>query len=363
MLLTFKYRIKDATAGKRLNRHAIACNQVWNYCCQIQREAKARWKAGRVGRWPSAFDLIKLCTGSASDLGLHSDTVQTICRQFAVSRDQHRRCPRFRASFGSKRALGWIPFVKRAVQIDGSRVTYLKHPFHFWKSRDIGGEIRAGAFVQDARGRWYVTFQCEVADDLPTGNGSIGIDLGLKSLATCSDGEKIPALRHYRQYEAILAVQQRAGNKRRAKAIHARIANARRHHLHEQSTRLVRENAMIVVGNVKPAKFAKTRMAKSVLDASWTSFRHMLRYKASRHGAVFIETDERWTSQTCSCCGSIPRSSPKGMGAIGVRRWECSDCGADHDRDVNAAQNILRVGLERQPPVVEIPGSSGRGRR
>jgi transposase len=355
MIITFKYRVKDATAGKHLNRHARACNQVWNYCCQIQREAQSRWKAGGKGRWPSAFDLIKLCTGSAKELGLHSDTVQTICRQFATSRDANRGQLRFRASFGPKRALGWVPFINRAVQIEDSRVTYLKRPFHFWKSRDIGGDIRAGAFVQDARGRWHVTFQCEVADDLPTGNGSVGIDLGLKTLATCNDGVKIPALRHYRQYEAALAVQQRAGNKRRVQAIHAKIAQARRHHLHEQSTKLVRANALIVVGNVKPTPLAKTRMAKSILDAGWTSFRHMLRYKASRHGAVFIKTDERWTSQTCSCCGSIPASSPKGMGALGVRHWECSDCGADHDRDVNAAQNILRVGLERQPLAVEIP--------
>lgn len=356
MMLTFKYRVKDATAGKHLNRHAWAVNQVWNFCVATQREAERRWKAGGKGRWPSAFDLIKLTTGVAAELGLHSDTVSAVCRQFAVSRDAHRRCPRFRASGGAKRSLGFVPFINRAIKVDGAAVTYLKRKFHFWKSRELGGEIRAGSFVQDARGRWYVTFQCDVEVLRPAGNGTVGIDLGLKDLATCSNGERVPALRHYRQYEAALAVAQRAGNKRRVKAIHAKIANARRHHLHEQTTRLARENALIVVGNVNASKLAKTRMAKSVLDAGWTMFRSQLRYKASRHGARFIEADERWTSQTCSCCGAIPASSPKGMGALGIRRWECSDCGADHDRDVNAAQNILRVGLERQPLVVEIPG-------
>lgn len=354
MLLTFKYRIKDATVGKHLNRHAWACNQVWNYCCQIQREAEGRWKAGSVSRWPSAFELIRLCTGSGAELGLHSDTVQTICRQFAVSRDAKRRCPRFRASGGAKRALGWVPFIPRAVQVDGARITYLKRPFHFWKSRELGGEIRAGSFTQDARGRWYVAFQCEVEGALPTGTGSVGIDLGLKTLATCSNGDTIHALQHYRQYEAALAVAQRAGNKQRGKAIHAKIVNARRHHLHEQSARLARENALIVVGNVSASKLAKTRMAKSILDASWTTLRTQLRYKASRHGARYVEADERWSSQVCSCCGSIPASSPKGMGALGIRHWACSDCGETHDRDVNAARNILRVGLERQPLVGEI---------
>lgn len=174
MMLTFKYRVKDATVGKHLNRHAWACNQVWNFCVATQREAQRRWEAGLKVRWPSAFDLVKLCTGSGSDLGLHSDTVQTICRQFAASRDLHKRCPRFRASGGPKRALGWVPFIPRAVKIDGAHVVYLKRKFHFWKSREIDGTFKAGSFVQDARGRWYVCFQCEVAEDRPTGNGEIG---------------------------------------------------------------------------------------------------------------------------------------------------------------------------------------------
>jgi len=357
-ILTFKYRVKDATTGKHLARHAVACNQVWNFCAATQREAQRRYSAGLSVRWLSAFDLIKLCTGSAADLGLHSDTVQVICRQFAHSRDQHKRCPRFRASFGPKRSLGWVPFVPRAVRVDDTHLTYLKRKFRFWKSRDIPIDgFKSGNFTQDARGRWYVAFQCEVADDLPIAKGAIGIDLGLKTLATCSDGVTVPALRHYRKYEAALTVQQRAGNKRRIRAIHARIANARRHQLHVVSTKLARENALIVVGNISAAKLARTKMAKSVLDAGWSMLRNQLRYKASRHGAVYVEADERWTSQTCSCCGVIPSSSPKGMGALGIRRWECSDCGASHDRDVNAAINILRVGLKRQAPAGGILAS------
>ena len=357
MMLTFKYRVKDATVRKHLNRHAWATNQVWNYCCQIQREAEHRWKAGRVAKWPSAFDLIKLCTGVAKDIGLHSDTVSAVCRQFAVSRDAKKGHLRFRASGGTKRALGWIPFIPRAVQIAGARVTYLKRAFHFWKSRDLGGAVKAGCFTQDARGRWYVAFQCDVEGDLLTGNGAIGIDLGLKTFATCSDTAKIPALQHYRQYEARLAVAQRANNKARVKAIHAKIANARRHHLHEQSTKIARENELIVVGNVNAAQLAKTRMAKSVLDASWTTFRSQLAYKARRHNARYIEADERWTTQACSCCRSLTSSAkPKGIGGLGIRHWTCSDCGASHDRDVNAARNILRVGRERSPPAAEILG-------
>lgn len=351
-MLTFKFRVKSG--DRPLNRSAIACNQVWNFCVATQRECERRRKGGIHCRWPSAFDLIKLATGSAADLGLHSDTVQTICRQFAKSRDQFRRCPRFRASFGAKRALGWLPFISRAVGINGDTVVYLKQRYRFWKSREIEGKFKAGAFVQDARGRWYVTFQCEVEDNLTTGNGKVGIDLGLKELAVTSDGDGVPALRHYRKYEVVLAIAQRAKSKRRVKAIHAKIANARRHLLHEQSSRIVRDNQLIAVGNVSSSKLAKTRMAKSVLDAGWSSFRHMLRYKSARRQAVYVDVDERWSSQVCSACGSMPPSRPRGIADLGIRKWDCSDCGASHNRDINAARNILATALEHQRRVGEI---------
>ena len=356
-MVTFKYRVKSG-AG-RLGNLAIACNQVWNFCVATQREAERRRKGGLNCRWPTAYQLMKLVSGSTTLLGLHSDTVQNVCRQFARSRDQHGKCPRFRASFGSKRALGWIPFIPRAVSISDDTATYLKLRYRFWKSRDVQGDYKAGEFVQDARGRWYVAFRSEVDDDLATGNGSVGIDLGLKELATTSEGDAIPALQHYRQYEQQLATAQRAGNKKRVRAIHAKIANARRHHLHEQSTRIARENQLIAVGNVSASKLAKTRMAKSVLDAGWASFRHMLRYKSARRQAVYVDVDERWSSQVCSTCGTMPASRPRGIADLGIREWECSDCGTLHNRDVNAARNILATALEYQRRVGETAALRG----
>jgi transposase len=353
VILSYKYRIKDATTGKHLARHSRACNFVWNFCATTQREAERRRKGGLNVRWPSAYDLINLCAGSSVLLGLHSDTIAATCRQFVTSRDARKRCPRFRVSLGPKRSLGWLPFVPRAVKTDGPQVTYLKRKFWFWGSRDIPLDgFKSGCFAQDARGRWYAVFQCEVAENLPAGTGEIGIDLGLKTLATCSDGTSIPALRHYRKYQSALAIQQRAGNKRRVRAIHAKIANARKHQLHEATTRIVRENALIVVGNVNAAQLAKTRMAKSVLDAGWSMFRNQLRYKtARRHGARYDEANERGTTVTCSSCGA--RSGPKGIAGLRIRSWQCS-CGAVHDRDQNAALNILSFGLERQAPAEEI---------
>ena len=332
-------------------------NQVWNYCCEIQRLAESRYKAGLRSRWPTAFDLIKLCIGVTKEIDIHSDTVGAICRQFTECRDKAGRCPRFRASYGTKRALGWVPFANRAIKVSGAQVVYRERSVAFWKTRELEGDLKTGAFVQDARGRWYVIFYCKVPCNKVRGSGHIGIDLGLKNLATCSDGTAIPALRHYRRYEAALAKASRVNNKPRVRAIHAKIANARRHHLHEWSSKIARENELIVVGNVSSSRLAKTRLAKSVSDAGWYMLRHMLRYKASRHGAVYIEADERLTSQLCSDCGAV--GGPKGIAQLGIRHWVCSACGTHHDRDVNAARNILNAGAECRPLVEGIGRAKG----
>ncbi len=340
MMLTFRYRVKDATAGKYLARMAVAVNQVWNYCGGIQNDSR---RLNR--RWPSGFDLINLTNGASKELGLHSDTVQAVCKQFAISRDKAKRRPRWRVSFGKKRSLGWVPFqCARPVKVNGDTITFLGHKYRLWLSRPIPEDIRSGSFSQDTDGRWYINLVCAVPDDLPAGTGEVGIDLGLKDLMALSTGEKVGNPRHVRKAAAKLARAQRAGRKRLARKIHRKVAAQRRHFLHETSTRLVRENALIVVGDVNSAALARTRMAKSVLDAGWSAFRSMLRYKtAMRHGASFVETSERYSTQTCSCCGSRA-GSPRGPKGLRVRQWSCEGCGVLHDRDTNAAINILLSG-------------------
>jgi transposase len=181
-----------------------------------------------------------------------------------------------------------------------------------------------------------------VDNDRQTGSGQVGIDLGLKSLATVSDGVVIENPRHLRNLSGKLAKAQRAGRKAIARKIHRKIAAKRRHFLHEVSAKIARENALICVGNVNSASLIRTRMAKSILDAGWSVLRSQLRYKAIRHGALFVDTDERWSTQTCSDCGRI--GGPKGLKGLRVRQWECEGCGASHDRDMNAARNILASG-------------------
>ncbi|MGB6487592.1 MAG: transposase [Steroidobacteraceae bacterium] len=340
MVLTYRYKIKDATTGRHLKRQARAVNQVWNYCGEIHHAARRHNK-----RWPSGFDLINLTSGSSKLLGLHSDTVQAVCKQFALSRDTCGKRPRWRG----RKALGWIPFqAPRAIRMQGDTAIFLGRRYGLWLSRPIEGKILCGGFAEDARGRWYLNLQLEVPQDREHGSGEAGIDLGLKSLVTLSTGEKIGAPRIYRQYERALAIAQRAGRKPRVRAIHAKIANCRRHFLHELSTRLVRESRRICVGNVNSSGLARTSLAKSVLDAGWSQLRSQLLYKATRHGAEYIEVDERFSTQVCSACTA--RSGPQGREGLVVRDWICSGCGARHDRDINSAINLLvsgrNVGLQ-----------------
>ena len=333
---------------------ARAVNLVWNYCGDVQNQSR-RWSR----RWPTGFDLCKLAAGASREgLPVGSDVFQAVCKEFAKSRDKANRRPRWRKSVGSKRSLGWVPFMaaSRSIRINGDTVTFQKRNYRLWLHRPIGENILCGSFSEDARGRWYLNLQCEITETQACGSGAVGVDLGLKTLATLSTGETIANPRHFAAYEKRLAAAQRVGRKARVKAIHAKIKNARRHWHHVVSVQLARRYETIVVGNVNSSGLAKTRMAKSVLDAGWSQLRGFLAYKAIRHRGCYIEVSERFSTQTCFACHT--REGPKGLEGLGVRSWTCS-CGVVHDRDVNAALNILASGQSVAPQLTGIPSTQG----
>jgi putative transposase len=375
MILTYKYRLKGKRAARQLRRRAWAANQVWNYCAQTQRKIWRAWKDGLSPKWPSHYDLARATTGTSKDLGIHAQSIQSVCEQFTKSRDQHKTCPRFRRSGGSKRSLGWVPFQPQSRKITSGSVTYLGNTYRFFgaKRRPLPETAGGGAFVEDARGRWWVCFHVDVADLPKAPDVAVGIDLGLKALATLSTGKKIEAPRAYRKLEHKLAIAQRARNEKRVKAIHDQIASRRRDHMHKWTSWMARSFRTVCVGDVSSSQLAKTKMAKSILDAGWFASKQALRYKASRHGGICVEVSEKFTSQICSACGALPSSRPRGIAGLGIREWVCSECGASHDRDVNAARNILTLGLSalansesgdceivRQPPVEESRVAHGR---
>lgn len=344
MIRVYRYRVKSLNG--LLNKHSRAVNYVWNFCNDTQKHA-LKW--GK--KWPTGFDLNVLTTGSSKELGLHSGTVNATCEQYAKSRNQHRR-PYLR--YRGRKSLGWVPLKGRDLKREGDAFRFAGNTFRVFNSRPLpNGKIKDGTnFSRDRRGNWFLNIVIEFPDvQARTPERGIGVDLGLKDFATLSTGEKIENPRHLRKLEETLAKAHRARKKRQAANIHARIANARRDFLHKLSHRIVRDFDYIAVGNLNAAGLARTSMAKSVLDAGWSSFRQMLAYKAVKHGAWYEEVDERFTTQACSRCGSNPPSSPKGRAALGMRHWVCSECGAVHDRDVNAALNILARSGHRSPVV------------
>jgi IS605 OrfB family transposase len=332
-ILTYRYRIKDSTSGKLLTKMASAVNYVWNFANEVSMLALRRDHT-----FLSAFDLINLTAGTSKDLGIHTDTISEVCREYATRRKQAKA---FRLHWRSKkRSLGWIPFKGRSLTVKGDTVRYYGQQFRFWFSRPMTGTIKAGSFAQDAQGHWYVNFQCEVDDPgIPMGDAEIGLDLGLKDQVACSDGIKYSRDNLTRTHEDALAMAQRAHKKRRVAAIHAKIAHCRKDWAHKTSTTITQRAKLIAIGNVSSSKFAKTRMAKSIYDAGWSMLRTMLAYKAIRLGVEYCDVNESGSSVTCSVCFS--RSGPRGLSALGVRVWCCSNCGVLHDRDTNAAHNIL----------------------
>jgi len=208
---------------------------------------------------------------------------------------------------------------------------------------------------KDAGGRYFVSLLCDDAVlPKPETTGEIGIDLGLTHFAILSTGEKITAPNMLRKNEAKLAKLQRRlakkqkGSCNRVKArlkvarLHARIADARKDFLHKLSTRLINENQVIAVETLAVSNMQKNHcLAKSISDAGWSEFVRQLEYKARWYGRMLIGID-RWypSSKRCSDCGHIMTKMP-----LSIREWVCPECGSIHDRDVNAARNVLTAGL------------------
>ena len=348
---TYRYRVKDKHAA-RLDRMARAVSFVWNFCNETQRTA-----VQRGNQWPSHFDLARLTAGTSKDLGLLAVTIDSVCSQYVVSRrTARRRMLRFRG----KRSLGWVPFRSAGARHIGQSFRFAGAEFGLWMHRALpeGAKVRDGSsFSCDARRRWYLNLVVELPRPAARAiAGAVGVDLGLKSIVTVSNGDVVAAPQHYRSSGRKLAVAQRARKRRLVRTVTAKIGAQRRDFLHKLSTRLVGEHGAIYVGDVSSVRLAKTRFAKSVLDAGWSSLRMMLRYKSDYAGIVYREVNEMGSTVTCSDCGSV--GGPKGREGLVVREWTCGGCGVVHDRDVNAARNILRFGCEA--PTGARPARVGR---
>ncbi len=337
-----RLRLKDKHA-RALRERAYWVNQVWNYCNDLSVKVLRR-----EGRFLSGFDLQKYTNGCTKEgIPLHSQSVQAIAEEYATRRKQFKKARlRWRVSNpdSSKYSLGWIPFKASAISYRNGQVQFSGlGPLSLWDSYGLSSfELGAGSFSEDARGRWYLNISVKVRlTPTTTRNEVLGVDLGLKTAATASNGDRLTA-KHYHRLEEQLATAQRARKKDRVRAISAKIRNQRKDALHKFTTALVNDYGAIFIGNVSTASQTASGTGKSVLDAGWGQLKSQLQYKGERAGRWVEVVNEAYTTQTCSACGA--RTGPKGQDGLAIRAWECP-CGAAHDRDVNAAINIAMAGL------------------
>jgi putative transposase len=267
------------------------------------------------------------------------------------------RYPRFKSRFSRQSA----HYTRSAFTMRGGvlRLAKTNGPLRFvwsWQDVDVTGLDPTMVVVsREPDGRWYVTFAVDgsAPQPLQATRSAVGIDLGVKDFAVTSDGEKIANPRHAQRKARNLARYQRrlarcqkgSANRVKAKAkvarAHRKVRNARRDFLHRASTRMVRQNDVIVIEDLAVANMVRNRrLARAISDCGWGEFRRQLEYKCQRYGRQLVVID-RWypSSKTCSACGHLLATL-----TLGTRHWTCPSCGTRHDRDVNAAKNILAAG-------------------
>ncbi|MFF3139821.1 RNA-guided endonuclease InsQ/TnpB family protein [Streptomyces mirabilis] len=356
----YRYRFcpTDAQAAE-LSRTFGCVRKVYNMALAARTEAWTRQErvnyhqtSAMLTAWKKTGELAYLNEVSSVPLQQALRHLQTAFANFFGKR---ARYPRFKSRKKSRKSAEYTTSAFRFR--DGElRLAKMSEPLRIVWSRPLPEGVSPSTVTvsQDAAGRWFVSMLCEDPGirHLPATDAAVGIDAGLGHLLALSTGEKSANPRHERRDRAVLAKAQRRlakkekgsanGVKARRKVarIHARIADRRRDSLHQITTRLVRENQTLVIEDLSVRNMVKNRkLARVISDAAWREFRGMLEYKAQWYGREVIAVD-RWfpSSKLCSACGTLQDKMP-----LNVRTWTCG-CGATHDRDVNAAKNLLAAG-------------------
>ena len=244
-----------------------------------------------------------------------------------------------------------------AFSYDNEVLTLAKMPgaLNIRWSRPLGGKPTTVIVSKDQAGRYSVSIRAKEAIRVkPITPNMVGIDLGLSHVAILSSGEKIGNPRFLKKDEERLKRAQqdlsrkKLGSKNRAKArkkvarIHARVADRRNDYLHKLTTALINENQVICAESLKVKNMVKNpTLAKAISDVGWGELTRQLKYKAQWYGRTFVQIDTFFpSSKTCSSCSHVVDFLP-----LEIRNWTCPDCGVQHDRDINAAKNILAEGL------------------
>ncbi|WP_406271105.1 transposase [Actinacidiphila glaucinigra] len=317
-----------------------------------QRRISYVQSSAALTEWKKTEDLAFLAEVSSVPLQQALRHLQTAFGNFFA---KQARYPRFKSR---KRSRASAEYTRSAFKWRGGKLTLAKmaQPLDIRWSRPLptGAEPTTVTVSRDSAGRWFISILVEeTIVPAPATDAVVGLDAGITSLVTLSTGEKITNPRHERRDRARLAHSQRElsrkakGSSNREKArrkvarVHARIADRRRDFLHKLSTRLVRENQTVVIEDRTVRNLLKNgKLARAISDVAWTNLRTMLEYKCAWYGRELVVVD-RWfpSSKLCGNCGTVREKLP-----LNVREWTC-DCGTVHDRDMNAARNILAAGL------------------
>jgi putative transposase len=357
----FKYRFYPTPEQETLLRRTMGCTRlVYNRALAVRTQAWYEQKK-RVGysdtsamltEWKKQEDLQFLNEVSCVPL---QQGLRHLQKAFSNFFDGRAKYPTFK----KKRNGGSAEFTKSAFKFRDGQVFLAKcsEPLSIRWSRELppGATPSTITVKLSPAGRWTVSLLVDVEiEPLPKCSSEIGVDLGVTSLVALSDGEKIANPKGFNAKRRKLRKAQKAlsrklhGSNNRHKArlkvakVHQSIADARKDFLHKLTTRLVRENQTIAVEDLAVKNMVKNpKLALSISDASWGELVRQLEYKCDWYGRTLIKI-YRWfpSSKRCGNCGHIMEKMP-----LNVREWDCPICGAHHDRDINAAKNILAAGL------------------
>ncbi|MEV2218368.1 transposase [Nocardia vinacea] len=394
MQLRYTFRVYPTSGQRQALSRAFGCARVvFNDALRVRQDARA---AGDP--YVSDSELSRALTAAKKTperawLGEVSAVVlqqaladlNTAYRNFFASVSGKRKGrkvspPRYRSRKDHRQAIRFTANARFAVTDGGKlRLPKIGDIAVRW-SRELLSAPSSVTIIRDAAGRYFASFVVQAdSEPLPGADGEVGIDLGLTTFAVMSDGKVIESPKFFRRAERRLRKAQQAlsrkrkGSQNRAKArlrlarAHAKVADTRRDWAHKHTTAIIRENQAVYVEDLCVKALARTRLAKSVHDAGWGIFTRLLEEKATRYGRHFGRVGRFFpSSQRCSMCRVIDGPKP-----LSVRTWTCR-CGAVHDRDVNAANNILAAGqaerrnacgVQIRPEPVPAPHGEARTRR